>query len=334
MPVRTSLHAGGRLETKRGGVRCESRAVSGKNAVAAVRTPRFLSFAHKTRPLVRAMISAFSSVAAGRATHVASRGLIWPKDGSASIACAATASVRLSSPGLRPFLAEDMPVSIRKQSIASIGRGAEWAIAPSSRVRPGIERLRTRLALYFRSAANLSALCAGLTGGLPGGRARGIVVPPHAALIWDCVGSWPADHTQHQYTPSGPGSPLGPIFFSSRVRRRFDRGPPHDGSLTRDYGLGGQSATTWQRQGRTGRLANYFNLRFIATALPRLSSSSNSICWPSLSLVSPLSRRLRYVQTHLCRSGVHNKTEAPLQIEPLHGAGCHYRLRARRISAD
>jgi hypothetical protein len=40
-----------------------------------------------------------------RATHVASDGLIWPKDGSASIAWAATAAVRLSSPGLRPFLA-------------------------------------------------------------------------------------------------------------------------------------------------------------------------------------------------------------------------------------
>jgi len=37
--------------------------------------------------------------------HTASHGLIWPKDGFASIAWAAMASARLSSPGLRPFLA-------------------------------------------------------------------------------------------------------------------------------------------------------------------------------------------------------------------------------------
>jgi uncharacterized protein (DUF736 family) len=37
--------------------------------------------------------------------------LIWPKDGSAPITCAATATVRLSSPGLRPFLAQAKKVS-------------------------------------------------------------------------------------------------------------------------------------------------------------------------------------------------------------------------------
>jgi hypothetical protein len=49
--------------------------------------------------------------AAERATIVASHGLIWPTDGCASIAFAATASVRLTSPGLRPFLADDKKVS-------------------------------------------------------------------------------------------------------------------------------------------------------------------------------------------------------------------------------
>jgi hypothetical protein len=44
--------------------------------------------------------------AVGPGEHVASDGLIWPKDGSASIACAATAAVRLFSPGLCPFLAQ------------------------------------------------------------------------------------------------------------------------------------------------------------------------------------------------------------------------------------
>jgi hypothetical protein len=38
-------------------------------------------------------------------------GLIWPKDGSASIAYAATAGLRLSSPGLRPFLARQESLS-------------------------------------------------------------------------------------------------------------------------------------------------------------------------------------------------------------------------------
>jgi len=42
----------------------------------------------------------------------------------------------------------------------------------------------------------------------------------------------------------------------------------------------------WWR-GLPRQSANHFNLRFTADALPRLSTSSNSICWPSLSLVSP-----------------------------------------------
>ena len=46
----------------------------------------------------------------GRATR-ASDGLIWPKDGYASIAYAATAPMRLSSPGLRPFLARQQSLS-------------------------------------------------------------------------------------------------------------------------------------------------------------------------------------------------------------------------------
>jgi uncharacterized protein (DUF736 family) len=49
---------------------------------------------------------------------VASDGVIWPKDGCASIAYAATAAVRLSSPGLRPFLARAKKVSPPPSSAA------------------------------------------------------------------------------------------------------------------------------------------------------------------------------------------------------------------------
>jgi hypothetical protein len=52
------------------------------------------------------------------ASHAASDGLIWPKDGCASIAWAATAAVRLSSPGLRPFLARAKKVSPPPSSAA------------------------------------------------------------------------------------------------------------------------------------------------------------------------------------------------------------------------
>ena len=45
------------------------------------------------------------------ASRAASDGLIWPKDGCASIACAAKAAPRLSSPGLRPFLASQESLS-------------------------------------------------------------------------------------------------------------------------------------------------------------------------------------------------------------------------------
>jgi hypothetical protein len=47
----------------------------------------------------------FSSVLSDQREPRGLDGLIWPKDGCASIAWAATAAVRLSSPGLRPFLA-------------------------------------------------------------------------------------------------------------------------------------------------------------------------------------------------------------------------------------
>ena len=66
----------------------------------------FFPFAHKARPLVRANDIRLLLRAAERANHAASHGLIWPKDGCASIASAATAVDRLSSPGLRPFLAK------------------------------------------------------------------------------------------------------------------------------------------------------------------------------------------------------------------------------------
>jgi hypothetical protein len=65
-------------------------------------------------------ISATSSPQCCRtdASHVASHGLIWPKDVCASIACAAMATVRLSSPGLRPFLARAKKVSPPPSSAA------------------------------------------------------------------------------------------------------------------------------------------------------------------------------------------------------------------------
>src|SRR6266540_6680251 len=79
-----------------------------EHAVAPFCTQGFL-FLRPTRAASCAgySISATSSPQCCRtdASHRASDGLIWPKDGCASIACAATAAVRLSSPGLRPFLA-------------------------------------------------------------------------------------------------------------------------------------------------------------------------------------------------------------------------------------
>src|ERR1700675_4987551 len=78
----------------------------------------FFPFAQKARPLVRANDIRLLLTAAERANHAASHGLIWPKDGCASIAFAATESVRLSSPGLRPFLAEDKKVSPPPSSAA------------------------------------------------------------------------------------------------------------------------------------------------------------------------------------------------------------------------
>src|SRR5262245_2952621 len=54
----------------------------------------------------------FSSLLSDRREPRGLYGLIWPKDGCASIACAATAAVKLSSPGLRPFLA-------RQESLAA-----------------------------------------------------------------------------------------------------------------------------------------------------------------------------------------------------------------------
>src|SRR5882757_7370139 len=73
----------------------------------------FFSFARGAWPLVRVtrypprlLLSAV-----GPASHAASNGVIWPKDGWASIACAATAAERLFSPGLRPFLAQAKKVS-------------------------------------------------------------------------------------------------------------------------------------------------------------------------------------------------------------------------------
>ena len=67
---------------------------------------------------------------------MASDGLIWPKDGCASIAWAATAAVRLSSPGLRPFLArqESLTAAILrcafgpKMGASSIAFGLQIAI--------------------------------------------------------------------------------------------------------------------------------------------------------------------------------------------------------------
>src|SRR5262249_60935027 len=54
-------------------------------------------------------ISATSSPQCCRtdASHRASDGLIWPKDVCASIACAATAAVRLFFPWVHPFLAQE-----------------------------------------------------------------------------------------------------------------------------------------------------------------------------------------------------------------------------------
>src|SRR5262249_26191996 len=74
----------------------------------------FFAFARRGWPLVR--VPRFPpphlpQCCRSGASHVASDGLIWPKDGCASIAWAAMAVMRLSSPGLRPFLARAKKVS-------------------------------------------------------------------------------------------------------------------------------------------------------------------------------------------------------------------------------
>jgi hypothetical protein len=79
------------------------------------------------------------------ASHVASDGLIWPKDGCASIAYAATAAVRLSSPGLRPFLAkqESLTVAILRCAPARRRVRRRSPSACRSPSRPRWSRART-----------------------------------------------------------------------------------------------------------------------------------------------------------------------------------------------
>jgi hypothetical protein len=74
--------------------------------------PGFFSFAARGCRLVQVIDigHVIQCCWSGRATR-ASGGLIWPKDGYASIAYAATAPARLSSPGLRPFLARQESLS-------------------------------------------------------------------------------------------------------------------------------------------------------------------------------------------------------------------------------
>jgi uncharacterized protein (DUF736 family) len=60
--------------------------------------------------------------------------LIWPKDGCASIAWAATAAVRLSSPGLRPFLARAKKVSPPPSSAALRPEGGASSIASGPQI--------------------------------------------------------------------------------------------------------------------------------------------------------------------------------------------------------
>src|SRR5260370_32551008 len=79
------------------------------------------------------------------ASQVASDGLIWPKDVCASIACAATAAVRLSSPELRPFLArqESLTAAILRCAPARRWVRRRSPSACSSTSRPRWARART-----------------------------------------------------------------------------------------------------------------------------------------------------------------------------------------------
>src|SRR5262249_47420281 len=72
-------------------------------------------------------------------------GLIWPKDVSASIACAATAAVRLSSPGLRPFLARQEGLTAAILRFASARRWVRRRSPSACRSpsRPRWSRART-----------------------------------------------------------------------------------------------------------------------------------------------------------------------------------------------
>src|SRR5262249_36369321 len=83
----------------------------------------------------------FSSVA----SHAASDGLIWPKDGCASIACAATTAVRLSFPWLRPFLARQESLSAAILRCASARRRVRRRSPSACRSpsRPRWSRART-----------------------------------------------------------------------------------------------------------------------------------------------------------------------------------------------
>jgi hypothetical protein len=139
------MHVGGHLETKRGCVRREPRVASIKMRTS-VRTPRFL-FLRSQGPAscvghdIRLLLEA-----AERANHVASHGLIWPKDGCASIAWPQRRQIRLSSPGLRPFLAGDKKVSLPPSSAAlrpedgCVRRSLSACRSPS---RPRWSRART-----------------------------------------------------------------------------------------------------------------------------------------------------------------------------------------------
>ena len=89
----------------------------------------------------------FSQCCRTSASHVTSDGVIWPKDGCASIAYAATAAVRLSSPGLRPFLARAKKVSPPPSSAAL--RPADGCVV--DRLRPA-DRHRGRDGRRARTA--------------------------------------------------------------------------------------------------------------------------------------------------------------------------------------
>src|SRR6516225_7815033 len=127
------------------------RALPGRlsgHGVTPIRTQGFLFL----RPMRAAScagysISATSSPQCCRtdASHPASDGLIWPKDGCASIACAATAAVRLSSPGLRPFLARQESLTAAILRCASARRWVRRRSSSACRSpsRPRWSRART-----------------------------------------------------------------------------------------------------------------------------------------------------------------------------------------------